>query len=474
MKYNDGVVERAMGRELLAGLDVGTTSVKALLVTPEGEEVALGRTPTPWTSTEFGAETSAESLADAAQQALSSALAQVPGDRVIALGVASMAEAGVLVGPDDTPVAPVVAWHDHRDEQQLADLVASLGSERFSAVTGLPIWTQWSLTKHRWLVDNLPAARGATRRYNIAEWVTRSLGGDPATELSLASRTGWLELVTGRPWRESMAWSGAAENMMSTLVSAGTPMGTARTDGSLAAVDGATLTVAGHDHQAAVVGVGSTGPGDEFDSCGTAEAILRTIEPGLDPTAIAALTGEGVTVGWHAIRDRWCLLGATQGGLILGRVQAALGVDRQGLDDLDAAALAATDNPAVLHITDGAEVTVAPGADPGQVWRAATRAVTEQARSLSHSLDRASGPRRGLVVAGGWTNSAAVMSAKADAFGELRRATTTEAGARGAAFLAGLASGTYATHGDMPNGANYQARDHPRPNSHHDSEDPST
>jgi sugar (pentulose or hexulose) kinase len=443
-----------MARELLAGLDVGTTSVKALLVTPEGEEVAIGRTPTTWTTTEFGAETSAESLVQAARQALAAALAQVPEDRVVALGVASMAEAGVLVGPDDAPLAPVIAWHDHRDRQQLADLVANVGAERFSLTTGLPIWTQWSLTKHRWLVDNVPAAREATGRYNIAEWVTRDLGGDPATELSLASRTGWLELATGRPWAESLAWSRASASMMFDLVFAGTPMGTARTEGRLAAVDGATLTVAGHDHQAAVVGVGSTGPGDELDSCGTAEAILRTIEPGLTATAILALTGEGVTIGWHAIRDRWCLLGATQGGLVLGHVQAALGVDRAGLADLDAAALVATDNPAVLHITEGGDVTVLPDSDPGQVWRATTRAVTEQARSLSASLDRASGARRELVVAGGWTNSTAVMAAKADAFGTLRRATTTEAGARGAAFLAGLARGTYASHQDIPNGAN--------------------
>ena len=80
--------------------------------------------------------------------------------------------------------------------------------------------------------------------------------------------------------------------------------------------------------------------------------------------------------------------------------------------------------------------------------------MTEQARSLSESLDRASGARRELVVAGGWTNSTAVMAAKADAFGTLRRATTTEAGARGAAFLAGLARGTYSSHRDIPNGAN--------------------
>ena len=179
-----------MGRELLAGLDVGTTSVKALLLTSAGEEVAVGRVATPWTITGSGAETSAESLLDAARRALADALAQRPDDRVTAVGIASMAEAGVLVGSDDVPLAPVIAWHDHRDEAEMEDLVAHLGAETFSVRTGLPVWTQWSLTKHRWLVDHVPAARRATRRYNIAEWVARGLGGDPVTELSLASRTG--------------------------------------------------------------------------------------------------------------------------------------------------------------------------------------------------------------------------------------------------------------------------------------------
>ena len=166
----------------------------------------------------------------------------------------------------------------------------------------------------------------------------------------------------------------------------------------------------------------------------------------------------GVTVGWHAIRDRWCLLGATQGGLILGRVQAALGVDAAGLAGLDAAALAAADDPSVLEISDTADVTIAAGADPGSVWRAAARTVTEQARAVEASLDGATGPRRELVVAGGWTNSAALMAAKAEVFGPLRRAATTEADVLGSAFLAGLAHGTYASFDDIPNGARPEDR----------------
>lgn len=458
-----------MTRELLAGLDVGTTSVKALLLTADGDEVAVGRVPTRWDSTSHGVETSEKWIVDAARDALLKALRQAPGDRVIALGIASMAEAGVLVNRNDAALTPVIAWHDHRDEQQLDDLVAEIGGDTFSSRTGLPLWTQWSLTKHRWMRDNMPAAQQAVRRYNIAEWVARQFGANPVTELSLASRTGWLDLASRRPWSESMAWSGAPESLLNELVTAGTPIGRATGHDGLTQIAGATLTLAGHDHQAAVVGVGIGDSGDELDSCGTAEAFVRTIDPRLEPDSILDLTRSGVTVGWHAIRERWSLLGATQGGLILGRVQAALNIDREGLPALDAAALAAPDRPEVLTISNDADVEIDPNAEPGEVWRAATRAVTLQAEALGAVLDRASGQRRDLVVAGGWTNSTALMAAKVETFGALRTANTREPGARGAAFLAGMAHGTYASYDEMP----HRVRRHSNPGEALTSADPS-
>lgn len=429
---------------LLAGLDVGTTSVKALLVTPDGAEVSYGSAPTTWTRTEHGIETDPQVIADAATEALRQAVDHVPDARVGSIGVASMAEAGVLVDADETPVAPVIAWHDTRDVQQLADLSAALGGDRFSLRSGLPLWTQWSLTKHRWLLDNMPSTAAAVRRYNIAEWVVRRLGGVPATELSLASRTGWLDLATGRPWDESLSWSGASPGLLGDLVTAGTPLGTVSTNHPLEAIRSATLTVAGHDHQAAAVGAGAFCDNDELDSCGTAEALVRTIRPGLPDPELGALTGAGVTIGWSAVPDRWCVLGGTQGGLVLQQVLARLGVERDGLAALDQAALAARPGAATFSWRDGpAEYTLAGSASPADVWLAATEAVTQQVRELSDSISASAGARGSLVVTGGWSNSAALMAAKAATMGTLTRSRSREAGARGAALFGGVAHGTY-------------------------------
>lgn len=436
---------------LLGGLDVGTTSVKAVLMTPDGVEIAHGRAPTVWADRPQGVEADPYAISDAAVQALSDALSAVPGMTVSALGVASMAEAGVLVAADDTPLAPVIAWHDSRDTAQLAELEQQLGGARFSQRTGLPLWTQWSLTKHRWLHENAKETHAAVRRYNIAEWVVRQLGGQPASELSLASRTGWLDLRSGKPWEESLEWAGAPKTLLGELVRAGAPLGRVPSNHPLQQIRGATLTVAGHDHQAAVIGAGAFGNNDELDSCGTAEALVRTIAPGLPDAAIATLTDAGVTIGWHAVRDRWCVLGATQGGLILQQVMAHLGTGREGLADLDQAALRAEPSAATVAVREaGSSPEYAGSSAVGDVWRAATEMVTQQACALSDAVSDATGPRGELVVTGGWSNSTALMAAKAAALGPLWRTSTEEAGARGAALMAGLAEGTYGSFSDMP------------------------
>lgn len=444
---------------LLAGLDLGTTSVKALLMTAEGAEVALGRAPTTWRTTADGVEADPTAITAAAHDALADALLNVPEARVTSLGVASMAEAGVLVGPHDDPLAPVIAWHDSRDVGQLADLVETFGGRRFSTTTGLPLWTQWSITKHRWLRDNVPATSAAVRRYNIAEWVARGLGADPVSELSLASRTGWLDLEARAPWEEALAWSGASPALLGTLVEAGEPVGKVGSDCSLRQLRGATLTIAGHDHQAATIGAGAFGDQEELDSCGTANAIVRTTYPTVTRESLAALTGAGITVGWHAVKDRWSVLGATQGGLILQGVLAWLGAEAGRLGELDQLAAKAEPDASTVRLgPESHNFTISGSTAPGDVWRAATEAVTRQLRELADVIEGGAGPRCRLVVTGGWSKSSALMAAKASALGALWRTETVEAGARGAAVLAGVAEGTYPSYGDAPRAPSTELR----------------
>lgn len=437
-----------MRSTLFVGLDVGTTTSKAVVFTEDGKPVASGRADTPWTLAATGAELDANALLAATKSAIAEALADCPHGEIGGLGVASMAESGVLLDSRGTPVAPMIAWHDTRDDAELARLGDTIAPQYFSAMTGLPFRQQWSLTKHRWLLDNVPETHNAVRRLNVAEWIVHGLGGEEATEQSLASRTGWLRLAQRSWWNDTLEWSGAREGLMPPLGTAGTPLGRVSPDAGIGRLTGAVLTVAGHDHQAAVIGAGADGPGDELDSCGTAEALVRTIAPGLPPLVVAELAAAGVTVGWHAVADHWCLLGATQGGLALQRILGLLGKDRADLPALDAAAVAlAAPTLQVLAPPFGRLdiLGIADGDGPAHLWRAALESVTEQAVVIHDAMSAVSGAHQNLVLTGGWSRSAGLIAVKRRRLGELVQADVNEAGARGAAALAARAANNSAS-----------------------------
>ncbi|MEE6258019.1 FGGY-family carbohydrate kinase [Plantactinospora sonchi] len=455
-----------MGASLLVGLDVGTTASKAVVFTDRGEPLSQASATTPWTTTRTGAELDATALLDSAVEALAGALAAAPPGPVVGLGVASMGESGVLLDRTGDPVGPVVAWHDTRDETELADLHARIGPETFARTTGLPLRHQWALTKHRWLLTHHPETRAAVRRLNIAEWVVRRLGGAEATEQSLASRTGWLRLDGRDWWPEALAWSEARASLMPEVVTAGTALGTVDPGTGLDRLTGATLTVCGHDHQVAAIGAGAVRPGDELDSCGTAEALVRSVPPGLAPETVARLVAAGVTVGWHALAGRWCLLGATTGGLVLQRVLAGLGLGAADLARIDVLAERVEPGRVEVRITDEGRSVVVPAgepAEPAEIWRAALETVTDEIGVIHDAMSAYSGEHRDLVAVGGWSRSTALMAVKDRRLGRVRRSPVVEAGARGAALLAGLAAGVYDSVDDFPDAAGSTAGLHSRP-----------
>jgi sugar (pentulose or hexulose) kinase len=447
-----------VGEGVLIGLDVGTTSSKAVVYTTEGHAVADGRAPTIWSTTASGVQMDARDLLAGAIEAVNQALARTSGVAVLGLGVASMGESGVLVDRHGRPVAPVIAWHDTRDRVELAELGARLGADTFSARTGLPFLPQWSLTKHHWLVRHHTEAAEAVRRLNIGEWIVHGLGGEEASELSLASRTGWLDLATRTWWAESLSATEMKESLLPPLVTAGTALGGVANSAVSTTLAGAVLTVAGHDHQAAAVGAGAVQAGDELDSCGTAEALVRTVQPNLPEETIAELARAGITTGWHVLAQRWCLLGGTEGGRTLQRVRALLGEDGEDLHALDAAALGVSPldmRGLVLEVTS--ERVVVRGANentrPEHIWRSALEHVTREAKLTHVAMSRLSGPLGHLVVTGGWSNSRALLHVKRDMLGPLERSGVSQAGCRGAALLAGLAAGVYETTDQFPDPA---------------------
>jgi sugar (pentulose or hexulose) kinase len=195
-------------------------------------------------------------------------------------------------------------------------------------------------------------------------------------------------------------------------------------------------------------------PGDVLDSCGTAEALVRVVAPPLDADAIERVVAVGPSVGWHVAEGRHAILDGLWSGLAYREVLDALGVADEDRPELDAGALATApgDAPALdldFRALERPPVRLPAGVAPERVWRATLDAAATMVDAQLARVDEVAGPRRRLVVTGGWARDEAVLAAKAR-LGPLETPPVVEAGCRGAALLAGVAAGLFESADALP------------------------
>lgn len=439
---------------LLLGIDVGTTFCKAVVLDGGGRVVAQQREPTPWIAVPTGAEVEPEALAGAALRAAAGALSAAPPGHVAGVGVAGMAETGVLLDAGGRPMTRAIAWHDRRGAEEAQAAATALGGEAFSGRTGLRAAPLCSLAKLAWQRRHLPATQAAHRWLGVPEWVARRLGGDEIAELSLASRTGLLDLQTRAWWPAALAWLDASAGLFPAPAPSGTRIG--RVGDRLPGARGAAITVAGHDHVVAMLGAGATGDDDTLHSAGTAEAFVRTSPSLLSRARVRAAVAGGVSVGWHVLPGRWALLSGGELSVPLSGVARMLGLERpEARERVDAAAAALPDTEPTPRVTglDGAGELVIRGitADttPAHVWRAAVEATAALGEAALARADAVAGAHGRLVAVGGGVRGRAVRDAKERRLGPVEWSPVGEATARGAALVGGLAAGTFETWDEL-------------------------
>jgi len=439
--------------DVVVGIDIGTTSSKAVAWSASHRGTPHAEQPTPWHTGSCGqTETDPHRLADVAVDLIGHAVRSAGSAwgpvRVRGIGVTGLAESGVLLDPAGRPAAPVIAWFDPRGGLQIEQVTREAPgfAAAFARTTGLPWSSQASLAKLLWLRASGYPVGPASTWLSVPEWIVFALGGDPVREPSLASRTGLIDQGTGQVWPDALAAAGLPAGILPAERPAGRPAGYLRHDGVISCAAGAVLTVAGHDHPVAAIGAGAVGADELFNSSGTADVLARSI-PGMLP---AAERQQVVTAGWsigrHVLPDTSLLLAGVSGGLLLRRVLAALGAESEPARSvLDRASLSLGDLPAGLSVSgdgrtrDDVVLRIQDGASPASIWTAAVRYTADQSRLLLTGIEKAVGPHRRAVAAGGWTRMASVRAAKAAVIDALSFSPVVQPGVTGAAMLAAFA-----------------------------------
>jgi sugar (pentulose or hexulose) kinase len=431
-----------MTPQVCIGVDVGTTSIKAVAIDLNGERVGTASSETPWLVGANGrVDIDVAVLAETAIDVIRRAGANT---QVASIGITGMAETGVVVDGAGRPLTRAIAWYDQRGDEQFAALSDEFRAE-FSAVTGLAAKAECSLSKLLWLRDEGFVFTPEMRWLNALEFIAFALTGVMATEPSLASRTGLLSQESKQPWRVTLELIGATEAFVPPIKIAGEAWGDVQ-DARHAGLVGAAVTVAGHDHLVASVGAGATGGDDLFNSCGTADVVLRTVPRTLTNTERSALVTLGMSAGRHVLPESTALLSATRSGLVLGRVLSLLGaVTREQRAALSDTWTADAPVPTTVIVSEppawANEVTIQVRDDvsPADLWAGAMSYVLGQTQALIDHGCRVAGPYRSAVAAGGWVQLPGVRRAKSHIMPGLQVSEIEQPGAYGAALFAARA-----------------------------------
>ena len=441
---------------LVLGVDVGSQSVKAVIVDDGGDVVSSGAAALTMTHEHDGwADQDPLAFCTALRDAVRAAAQGVQSDRIVAMGLGSQVDGVVACAADGTPLRPAITWLDKRATKQCGELVTAVGAELLAERTGLVADASHSAPKMMWIRDNEPQVwHDAAVLAPVGSFVLHHLSGSYVQDAANASSTMVFDVTKGDFDSELCDAAGLDPAALPPVRPSTDVVGTLLPEiaAELGLPATCTVVVGTGDEHAASVGAGAIESGVIVDVTGTAEPVTTVaVEPVRDPLGLVETHG-------HAVPGSWLIEnpGFVSGGSTLWLATGLLGVPQGEIFTLARGAPPASEGvlflPALSGSTAprwndamrGAFLGLAMNHTPAHAARAVLEGCAYALRDIVDRLD-ALGLGHGEVrIVGGGARDDLWASIKADVLGRpVRRVLTEEATAVGAAMVAGVGAGVF-------------------------------
>lgn len=441
---------------LVLGVDVGSQSIKAVIVDGSGDVVSSGSAPLTMVHEHDGwAEQDPQTYCAALRDAVRAATRGVRAERVVAMGLGSQVDGVVACDSDGAALRKAIIWLDRRAASQCDQLLDSLGPDMLAERTGLVADASHSAPKMMWIRDNEPDVwqRAATLA-PVGSYVLHYLSGAHAQDAANASSTMVYDVTRGDFDTELCDAAGLDTAMLPAVRPSTDVVGTLRPDvaSALGLPSTCAVVVGTGDEHAASVGAGAIESGVVVDVTGTAEPVTTVgAHPVRDPLGLVETHGHAVPGSW-LIENPGFVSGGSSLWLakVLGIQQAQifpLAVDAPPASDgvLFLPALSGSTAPRWNDAMRGAFLGLAMNHTSAHMARAVLEGCAYALRDIVERLD-ALGLGKGEVrIVGGGARDNLWASIKASVLGRpVRRVLTQEATAVGAAMVAGVGAGVFA------------------------------
>lgn len=286
------------------GLDLGTSSVKALLIAEDQQTLAEASEPLTVSRPHDGwSEQAPADWIAAAETALDALAAKVDLSAVKGIGLSGHMHGATMLDAADEPLWPCILWNDTRSATQAKSMDAN---PSWRAISGNIVFPGFTAPKVQWMRETHPDVFDQVKCVLLPkDYLRLWLTGEKVAEMSDAAGTSWLD-TGARDWsKDLLALAGLSREVMPRLVEGSAVSGTVRPD--LAARWGLARSVpvagGGGDNAASAIGMGVVKPGQAFVSLGTSGVLFAACD-GFQPDADTA-----VHTFCHALPKMWHQMG---------------------------------------------------------------------------------------------------------------------------------------------------------------------
>ena len=298
------------------GIDLGTGSVKAAIVSAEGIVLSRFSKAYPVASPSAGwAESDPREWLSATQHVVRQAIEHSP-ESPVALGFSGQMHGVVVTDAALNPLRPAILWADTRSAAEAQRMNAELGTAEMAKL-GSGAVAGFAATTLAWLYRHEPEVMARAHHiFQPKDWLRATLGGAIGTEPSDASGTLLCDVATGQWSTLPIEWSGIAPGLLPEIHPS-------HADAGHITLSGITIpcVYGGADTACAISGLGLR-PGEGFVAVGSGAQVVAvmkkpTLDPSLATHTFATPGNQGA--GWYRI-------GAVQNaGLALEPTLALLG-----------------------------------------------------------------------------------------------------------------------------------------------------
>ncbi|MGE6613830.1 gluconokinase [Peribacillus sp. NPDC076916] len=204
----------------MLGVDIGTTSTKAVLFTKKGDVIEQENIGYPlYTPDMTTAEQDPEEIFQAVLKAFTNITKQHPDKQISFISFSSAMHSVIAMDENDQPLTRCITWADNRSEAWAHKIKDELDGHEVYKRTGTPIHPMSPLSKIAWIVNDRPDIATQVKKYiGIKEYIFKKFFDQYVVDYSLASSMGMMNLKNLDWDEEALRIAGITRGQLSELV----------------------------------------------------------------------------------------------------------------------------------------------------------------------------------------------------------------------------------------------------------------